>query len=576
MKWRNWIKENELFARIFLFVVVGVISVCLLTVAVIYGRSKDAYVASYQSSNELLLEKIQEDYERLNDNINRIFDIVDESKAVESYLKGELNQGRTILELNDQLQDTRSLFQDIPSNLVLIGVNGRTFFQNDAVRNQSVEDFLSSSFVEQINTDPAISQYYYLEAGLSTSTADYPGLMYVRKLIKNNTIFGYAMIFLKEVDFASIYSQLLNIQLHAVYIVNSDNQVLSSSEKQYLGESFDPALVAKKTATSVNQLPLYSYQFTFYDVLDETHLVRNMKLIQPALMISFISILLFSLFAFWIIRKITKPIYQLIDKIPAVTQGDFSEKVTLSGTYETRALGRAYNLMLEDLASYVDHLMVTEADKRKFEIRSLQMQIQPHFVYNTLTAIKFLIWQNEQEKATQAIDSFVQLLRHTFKREEIVPLKDELAIVTDYFVLMNVRYGDRIKSTVFTDEGAEQSLVPKMILQPIIENAYLHAFPAEVMGYIQILSRLTKEGLQIEVIDNGIGFNEADTQQKNQTFDHYSGIGLDNIDQRIKLLYGPKFGLTVHSRLNEGTSVVLLLPIKQHMPDEQGNHDPAI
>ncbi len=84
------------------------------------------------------------------------------------------------------------------------------------------------------------------------------------------------------------------------------------------------------------------------------------------------------------------------------------------------------------------------------------------------------------------------------------------------------------------------------------------------MGYIQIFSRLTKEGLQIEVIDNGIGFTEADTQQKNQTFDHYSGIGLDNIDQRIKLLYGPKFGLTVHSRLNEGTSVVLLLPVEKN------------
>lgn len=129
MKINQWIQKNELFSRIFLFVVVGVISVCLLTVIVIYGRSKDAYVASYQSSNQLLLEKIQEDYERLNENIHRIFDIVDESKAVETYLEGDMNQGRTILELNEQLKDTRSLFQDIPSNLVLIGVNGALSFK---------------------------------------------------------------------------------------------------------------------------------------------------------------------------------------------------------------------------------------------------------------------------------------------------------------------------------------------------------------------------------------------------------------------------------------------------------------
>lgn len=559
MRIQQWLKKNELFSRIFLFVVVGVISVCLLTVIVIYGRSKDAYVASYQSSNRLLLDKIQEDYERLNENINRIFDVVDESKAVENYLKGQLNQGRTILELNEQLKDTRSLFQTIPSNLVLIGTNGRSFFQNDAVRNQSVETFLASEFTQQINENEAISQYYFLEQGLSTSTSHSPGLMYVRKLMKDDALFGYALIFLKESDFSSIYRQLLDTTLHTIYVVNDQGQILSTSEEQKLGTAFDSAMIEVKN-DSVNQMPLYSYQFTFYDLLDESHLVRNMNLIKPAVWIAFLSILLFSLFAFWIIRTITQPIYQLIDKLPAVTQGDFSNKVSINGTYETQELGRAYNLMLEDLESYVDHLMITEAEKRKFEIRSLQMQIQPHFVYNTLTAIKFLIWQNEQEKATQAIDSFVQLLRHTFNRKEIVPLKDELAIVEEYLILMNVRYGDRIQSAIFSAEEYENCLVPKMILQPIIENAYLHAFPEEEKGYIQIFSRISKSGLVIEIIDTGIGFDEASSVIRNQTSEHYSGIGLENIDQRIKLLYGGKYGLTVDSRVNEGTTVRLLLP----------------
>ncbi|WP_291292530.1 histidine kinase [Enterococcus sp.] len=562
MRIQQWLKKNELFSRIFLFVIVGVISVCLLTVIVIYGRSKDAYVASYQSSNRLLLDKIQEDYERLNENINRIFDVVDESKAVENYLKGELNQGRTILEFTEQMKDTRSLFQTIPSNLVLIGTNGRSFFQNDAVRNQSVEDFLASDFTRQINENEAISQYYFLEQGLSTSTSHSPGLMYVRKLMKDDALFGYALIFLKESDFSSIYRQLLDTTLHTIYVVNDQGQILSTSETQELGAVFDPAMIEDKQ-DSVNQMPLYSYQFTFYDLLDESHLVRNMNLIKPAVWIVVVSILLFSLLAFWIIRSITQPIYQLIDKLPAVTQGDFSNKVSINGTYETQELGRAYNLMLEDLESYVDHLMVTEAEKRKFEIRSLQMQIQPHFIYNTLTAIKFLIWQNEQEKATQAIDSFVQLLRHTFNRKEIVPLKDELAIVEEYLVLMNVRYGDRIQSTIFSADGCENCLVPKMILQPIIENAYLHAFPEAEKGYIQIFSRIGKLGLVIEIIDTGIGFDDASSLNKQQTIEHYSGIGLENIDQRIKLLYGEKYGLTVDSRVNEGTTVRLLLPNQQ-------------
>jgi two-component system sensor histidine kinase YesM len=155
------------------------------------------------------------------------------------------------------------------------------------------------------------------------------------------------------------------------------------------------------------------------------------------------------------------------------------------------------------------------------------------------------------------------LLRHTFNRKEIVPLKDELAIVEEYLVLMNVRYGNRIQSTIFSEDGCEDILVPKMILQPIIENAYLHAFPEEDSGLIQIFSRVSKEGLKIEIIDTGIGFNEEHPTSTANHFEHYSGIGLDNIDQRIKLLYGEKYGLTVESRINEGTTVRLLLPIQR-------------
>ncbi len=145
--------------------------------------------------------------------------------------------------------------------------------------------------------------------------------------------------------------------------------------------------------------------------------------------------------------------------------------------------------MLEDLESYVDHLMVTEAENASSRSARCKCRSNRIFVYNTLTAIKFLIWQNEQEAATQAIESFVQLLRHTFNRKEIVPLKDELAIVEEYLVLMNVRYGNRIQSTIFQKMAVKIFSYRKWFLQPIIENAYLHAFPEEDSGLIQIFSR---------------------------------------------------------------------------------------
>ena len=557
----NWLKKNELFNRIFVIVILSIISVCLITSLVVFQRSRKAYIASYEESNTIILEKIQEDYERLNQQINQIFDQLSTSKVVSEYLSEPTVQVQTIIQLKDELEDTKIIAQDIPSNLVLIGTNGRSFFQNDGVRIEPIAELLDSENIKTLHQDPALSQYFFQKSGITTTTQHDPGLLYIRKLQIQQQTIGYALIFVTEKNFSKIYRELLDDQLHSIYVVNHDDTILSSSDKTLLGKTLALDDLKKMRATTLHEVALYSYDFTFYDQIDENFLTANMNLLQPTILISIISIIVAACLSFVMLRKITSPIYHLIEKIPAVTKGDFSNKVTIEGTYETQELGKAYNLMLNNLEQYIHDLLTAEKEKHLLEIRSLQMQIHPHFMYNTLTALKFLIWKNEKEKASIGIESFIYLLQQTFNNKEFLTLQEEIQLTESYIQLMTIRYGDQIQTSVFADEECEGLFVPKLIIQPIIENAYLHAFPNQQNGYIQVFASISQERLKIEIIDNGVGFDQPSSTMANDQSSHYSGIGLKNIDERIKLIYGQNYGLFIHSEPQQGTIITLWLPL---------------
>lgn len=559
---KNWIISNELFLKIMLVVILSVMSVSFFTLSVVLNRSKKSYVESYKQSNQVIMEKIQKDYELLNDNITRIFDLVDSSQVIEDYLTTKNKDSQTIVDLIHQMEATRSIFETAPSNLILLGYNQATFVQNSNIKAYSAEEFLNSSIIKDMENSETTSQYFLLDSGPTLSSRNEAGLLFVRKLTSNKVTFGYALIFISEEHFSTIYQDLLDDTFHTVSIVNQDNQIVSSSEKQQVGRSFN-----EKTFFSdkdnVTKISLYSYHFFLYNKINLKHLVDNMNFAKPTIFITITAILFISFCAFFIIKRTTKPIYKLIEYLPTVTKGNFKEKIELTGTHEIKELQKAYNLMLQDLDSYFDHIIETESEKRLIEINALLLQIQPHFIYNTLTAIKFLVWQNENEQAIEGIDNFTFLLKHTINtQKEFVSLAEEINNIEAYVAILKLRYGDQIELMCHIENECYDFLVPKLIIQPIIENAYFHAFPSGKEGIIQIFSRQTNNQLLIEIIDNGVGFNT--TQNKlNQNHLYSNSIGLENIKERIHLLYGKDGQLKISSTPGLGTTLLLRLPAKK-------------
>ncbi len=193
------------------------------------------------------------------------------------------------------------------------------------------------------------------------------------------------------------------------------------------------------------------------------------------------------------------------------------------------------------------------------------MQINPHFIYNTLASIKWLVLQGDKIKASDTINSFISLLQNTISNtSETISVQQEVDNLKNYVFINETRYGDNIKVNFNVFPQCNNYKIPKLILQPFIENAFFHAFTGDEEGRIHVFISEKCDKLFCEIIDNGSGMDENQisnlysTTSKHQ---HFSGIGIKNVDDRIKLLYGNEYGVEIISKVDVGTTVSVYLPL---------------
>lgn len=553
---RKLLAQKEIFIRLFLLSSTCTMIVCTLIIGVIVARAQNTYTKSYIQSNDIVLQAIEKDYTNLLQNINQVFEYLDSQPIIEQFLTEDEMTAASIIDLNRELSDMASLFQNIPSSLVLIGTNGRTFYQDNYVSKYPASELLASDLMASFNETAALNQVLFLNGSLISESNEEPSIIYSRKLTDGTNVYGYALFFIKESQFSAIYTEKLDRSLHQTTILNHDEVIVSSTLKETIGTH-----ATKTDFQGAQTINLGSYPFVLYDTINESVLIKRMNIIQLALIVWLLGLVFSFIFSFFLFKKVTSPIYMLIDKISNITEDNFSNQIEIAGTYETKQLGNAYNLMLENINSYIDNLIRMEKENHLIKIKNLQMQIHPHFIYNTLTAIKVLIWQNQNAKAEEAIQSFIHLMQKTFDKREAIPLGEELKISQDYVNLLRIRYGERIQTTFYSDDTYHHLLLPKLIIQPIIENCYIHAFPQNQNGIVSVFTRVHQDILFIEIIDNGVGFNQ--TTKKHE---HFSSIGIENIDYRLKLLYGDDYGAFIESQVNQGTVVTIKIPTQQAEP----------
>ena len=278
------------------------------------------------------------------------------------------------------------------------------------------------------------------------------------------------------------------------------------------------------------------------------------------LFLGIILIILASICASFISKSIIKPIDKLLVAIKKMGEGKFSTKVQVNRNDEIGNLIKKFNEMDDKISTLIEENYISSIREKEAIIMSLNIQLNPHFLYNTLNIINWIAIENNEKEISKMIISLSSMLRYTaHNNEEISDFKKDLEWLKKYIYIMQNRFEDKFSVFYEIDEDVEFYKVPKLFLQPFVENSIIHGFSMiDSGGSLKITGRLEGEMVYFSVEDNGRGMDNKRIKEVMET--NTDNIGIRNVNNRIKLIYGDRYGVTIQSEINRGTRITINLP----------------
>ena len=272
-------------------------------------------------------------------------------------------------------------------------------------------------------------------------------------------------------------------------------------------------------------------------------------------------------------KRLTGPIQKLKESVSRVKEGPGAPPIYVGGSSETRELGTAIQGMVDRIQQLADDIVREHEQKVKSERNALQAQINPHFLYNTLDIIVWMIENGQREDAVRAVTALARFFRVSLsKGRNIIPVRDELEHVRNYLLIQEMRYKNKFRYVIDCQPEAADLSTIKLVVQPIVENAIYHSMDfMDGDGLIEIRAGTQDGLLTITVSDNGLGMPPEVVEgllsqeprpetSRRENGRKGSGIGLRNVQERIRLYFGPDYGVSIQSEPDEGTVVTLRMP----------------
>ncbi|MCR5000628.1 MAG: sensor histidine kinase [Lachnospiraceae bacterium] len=277
--------------------------------------------------------------------------------------------------------------------------------------------------------------------------------------------------------------------------------------------------------------------------------------------------------SYYISQSITRPVRELSKITEKVARGDLSVRAGIETGSEIAVLSKSFNEMIDRVSRLLDQVRVEQESLRRAELELLQSQINPHFLYNTLDTIVWLAEAGDQARVVSMVGSLSKFFRASLGQgKDQVTIKDELDHVRSYLEIQQVRYQDILDYSIDVPEELYDSPVPKITLQPLVENALYHGIKNKRgRGNISITGKSENGCIYIYIEDNGMGMTPERLERVSEKMndpgvfetaeDKGDVFGLSNVNERIKLIFGSRYGIHIDSVYGEGTTVTILLPL---------------
>lgn len=307
------------------------------------------------------------------------------------------------------------------------------------------------------------------------------------------------------------------------------------------------------------------------EVLPAKNMPLNPRAIYATIGLVFLfSIVIGLILSLMFTRYLSRPIMRLIEHMDVISAGDFCRNPDIESDDELGMIGQQINEMSAHISVLMENRIRDEKEKKDLEIKMLQTQINPHFLYNTLDSIKWIATMQHNAGIVKVVSALSSLLKNMAKGfNEKVTVRQELDFVDSYITIEKIRYIELFDVEISVDDPAlYEAKIIKLTLQPLIENSIFSGIePSGKPGLIQIHIFAENQVLYISIRDNGVGISQENisrvlTDTSRVTKHYMSGIGLPNVDRRIKLIYGEEYGLQIESQVGEYTCVTVSLPLE--------------
>ncbi|WP_160674812.1 sensor histidine kinase [Clostridium sp. C8-1-8] len=413
-----------------------------------------------------------------------------------------------------------------------------------------------------------------------------PKIAMVRTIIDTNTLqeSGLMVICINTSFIETIYSQDLKGSDSIVLLDNKNNIISSKDSKKILNSTDIPKLshVIKTNSGYENMTLGGSEVLVTYGTIKESgwklvsltsqsEMFKSVKSIMTMTLAVIALCIIISFFiSIFVSSKLVNPIQKLLQSMKRVKNGNFKEKVDYKYNDEIGNLVCEYNDMIDNLQNLINKVYKLQLKEKEAELKALQAQINPHFLYNTLDMI---FWKSERAKQTE-ISEMIYALSKIFRTSlsngnDFIIVKSEKEFIENYLLLQGKRYRDKLNYSIDIDEDILDYSIPKLILQPFVENSIIHGTETDNdKSYLNISGSLVQWKLIFIIEDNGAGIDDitlktlTDNCNINNTSSYKKGYAISNVSQRLALYYGDEYSLDIQSKLGKGTKIKISIPVK--------------
>ena len=434
-----------------------------------------------------------------------------------------------------------------------------------AVSSSHVQNAIQSSYKWVITLSRAL---------VNNQTGEREGLFFVdlnysaiSDLCNNNSIEEKGYIFVLDAEGNIVYHPKQQLMYGGLKTENIDAIMECREDSLIIDEGGDSKLYTMSKSKRIG--------WTVVGAAYTSELLKNNEQAQMwYLLVASILLLAVIGISSIISREITKPIRSLRDSMRKVQNGQFGTHVEVITENEIGSLGRSFNLMTSEIQALMEQNVYEQKQKRKSELKALQAQINPHFLYNTLDSIIWMSEAGENDEVVEMTSALARLLRQSISNDkEEVELEKEIEYVKNYLTIQKMRYKDKLEFFIYVDPRVAHVPIIKLVLQPLVENAIYHGIKyKETKGNLKIYARPVDGRVEIVVADDGIGMDEDvmehifDEHRKEQK---RNGVGVPNVQKRLKLQYGSEYGIRYESVKGAGTKAVITIPVDGGRTDEK-------